>query len=82
MKKQKYSTHKEHKPARTPSARYRCEMDVAQEPIAKPVRPVTEPVMPTIRDPYRVTATLKKMPANYSSSSSSYCNRLNFINNL
>jgi len=39
-------------------------MDVAHEPKAKPTRPVTEPVMQTVRDPYRVTATPMKMPAN------------------
>jgi len=43
--------------------------DDASEPRAKPVRPITEPVMHTARDPYRVIATLMKMPINNSSSS-------------
>jgi len=43
-------------------------MDVAHEPKEKPIRPVTEPVMQTIRDPYRVIATLTKIPANHTSS--------------
>jgi len=56
--------HTKHKPATSPSARYMCMMDVAHEPKAKPTRPVTEPVMQTVRDPYRVTATPMKMDAN------------------
>ena len=57
----------QYKPARTPSVRYRCRIDVALEPRAKPIRPRTEPVIQTTRDPYRVIATLTKIPANHSS---------------
>jgi len=45
-----------------PSVRYMYTTDVASEPRAKPVRPITEPVMHTARDPYRVIAMLMKMP--------------------
>jgi len=59
----------QNKPATKPSVRYMCTMDVPCEPSAKPISPITEPVMQTTRDPYLVIATLTKMPAHISSSS-------------
>ena len=76
-----------YKPARRPTAKYICSTDVANEPSAKPVSPVIEPVMQTIRDPYCVSTTLMKIPVNDSSSSSSISSSsssksFNFTNNL
>jgi len=52
-----------YKPARTPSVRYVCTMEVESEPRAKPNSPITEPVTQTIRDPYLVIAAPMKIPA-------------------
>jgi len=56
-----------------------CRTDVPSEPRAKPISPVTEPVMQTIRDPYRLIKTPVKMPANDISNS---FKSFNFTKNL